>query len=183
MQWWVCLIIAAGVIFLISVLLLIWIMISCNEVVILNKKAVRNFSLVNSKVKEIIKSTEEISEFLSKKELKRKKSFEKIKKQTAEVKDLDGIYAKVEGLFEFLANYQKFMRKIEKEEVVNKSRKLKTLNNSLQELCKDLSDLCFKFNNLAEEYNKKITTFPVSAMAMRFKFEQIKTFELKEEEK
>lgn len=180
MPWWGYLVIGAGTIFVFSVLILIGIMLECNQVIILNKVAVRNFSLISSKNREVLNDFDDLSAFLNKKEFKSKRSFQKKIKEREEIDNIDGIYPRAQTIIEFIDDFEPLMEKIEKEESLIKSKKVREMLGKLRKETESLKGLCGRFNEHANEYNKRIKKFPITMVAMRFKFEEIKLFNLED---
>jgi len=178
MPWWGYIIIVS-VIFLCVTGILIWIIAASNKIVILKKKVDRNFPVMNYKIKDYLIQNDKLLAYYSRKIKKHARPFENFKKGCDELKDAEGIFAKVEKFHDVKAKYELFVKNIKKQEVFKGSKKLDEYLLGIEKVQNEIILTIQKYNDAVSVYNKTISVFPEKIIAERFKFNEMKYFETK----
>lgn len=178
MPWWGYGIIA-GVIFICVTLILIWIIIASNKIVILRRKVDRYFPLMNAKLKEYIKAIDDLLVFCKRKEKKESRPCKNLKIEYEKLKSAEGIFAKVEKVYEVESKVESIGKYLKKTEIFKGSKKAEENLNLVLKNQNEIYNLVQKYNMAAKEYNTVIKHSPTYIIAERFKFYEVNYFKEK----
>ena len=168
MQWWIWLIVV-GIIFALSIGILIWIIIVSNKLVILKNAVDRNFPVINSKIKQYCEKVNQVVDYIDKKEGKQSTEGKKLKREVKECLELEGMVNRAIAQKTLAENTLKYIKKIYKKTNL-KSKKILKDASELDSLQIQLNNAIEKYNLCVEKYNKLRESFPSNIISERFKF-------------
>lgn len=176
-EWWILLIIL-GVIFLISIGILIWIIVVSNKLVVLKNAVDRNFPVINSKIKQYCAKVDEFVKYVERRERKKGKDGQTLKKEAESCLSKEGMLDRAISQKELSSHVNRYIGAKNKKKVFKTSKKMTVLTKELEELQKQLNSSIEKYNNCVEKYNKLRTSFPSKIISERFKFYEKNKWEI-----
>lgn len=169
MQPWMWLVII-GVIFAISIGILVWIIIVSNKLVVLKNAVDRNFPVINSKIKQYCEKTNQVIDFVDKKEGKHSKKGKLLKAEVKECLETEGMVNRAITQKDIAEKVLIFIKEANQKQLFKKSKNLLIFARELDELQKQLNNAIEKYNLSVAKYNKLRESFPSNIISERFKF-------------
>ena len=177
MEWWWALVIVAGIIFIFTVLVLIWIIVACNEIVKQKKEVDKNYPLMSSKIKEYLIEAEKAIKFVVEKTEEESKEIEQAKKCLQKTKETDGVSGRVHMQAELEKKIVALLKYAKQFKQVKSGRKFASYEKQLQEISEGIVSIKARYNEATTKYNTTISHFPTRMLAERFKFFKVKLWE------
>ena len=169
MEPWIWLVII-GVIFALSIGILIWIIIVSNKLVILKNAVDRNFPVINSKIKQYCEKTNQLVDYIDKKEGKHSKKGKTLKTEVKNCLETDGMVNRAISQKEIASKVLEYIKEASHKPALKKSKNLLTFARELDELQEQLNNAIEKYNVCVGKYNKLRESFPSNVISERFKF-------------
>lgn len=166
--WWVWLII--GVIFALSVGILVWIIVVSNKLVVLKNAVDRNFPVINSKIKQYCEKVNNLIDYIIKKDKQSANKGRSLKKEVEKCLANEGMINRAIAQKELAKKTLAYVKGEYKKEIFKGNKKILAESKELDELQLQLNNAIEKYNNCVEKYNKLRKSFPSNIIAERFKF-------------
>lgn len=169
MEPWIWLVII-GVIFALSIGILVWIIVVSNKLVILKNAVDRNFPVINSKIKQYCEKTNQLVNYIDKKEGKHSKKSKTLKAEVKACLETDGMVNRAIAQKEIAAQVLEYIKEKSTIPALKKSKNILTFARELDELQEQLNNAIEKYNVCVGRYNKLRESFPSNIISERFKF-------------
>jgi len=159
--------IPVGVIVGSTLLILVWMILTCNDLIILQKYIDRTLPLINVKIKDYMTKSNRFLDMTKTK--KNIEEYEDIKELIKKVDEMKDILKKVTCYRKITDKVAKLIENVNKKE---KAEELKKLIQEMENIDVNINKTIQRRNRAANFYNKKITRWPSKWVAERFKFNE-----------